>query len=198
MKNLGEIDTNRIEGRLLIAALTILTTTERLVILREDVNGSSMEPDKMLQLVEKVADKIYENVPPVPEGEVEEKDFQKELSALINRHSQENESNTPDFLLAKFMHESLLAANTLVNRREDWYGVKHAPGQSAPRQSTDLTDKNGNEIFAGDPLFLKYESVELKGIARYCTESREWEIYKDEGNHVGISRNRQYIEIVEQ
>jgi len=49
-------------------------------------------------------------------------DFGRELEALINRYSKENGSNTPDFILARFLETVLIAADGLINRRESWYG----------------------------------------------------------------------------
>ena len=44
-------------------------------------------------------------------------DFQKELSSLINCHSQENNSNTPDFVLAEYLIDCLKAFNKATNER---------------------------------------------------------------------------------
>jgi hypothetical protein len=45
-----------------------------------------------------------------------------ELQVLLNRYSAENGSNTPDFILAQFLDDSLLAFDHAVNAREAWYG----------------------------------------------------------------------------
>lgn len=58
-------------------------------------------------------------------------EFERELRGLINRHSVENASNTPDFILACFMAESLTAFNKAVHERARWYGRMDSPGQSA-------------------------------------------------------------------
>jgi hypothetical protein len=58
--------------------------------------------------------------------------FEKELEALINRHSQENASNTPDFILAQYMAACLAAFNTAVQQREAWYHRDARPGWNAP------------------------------------------------------------------
>lgn len=50
--------------------------------------------------------------------------FQKELMSLLNRHSQENESDTPDFILAEYLIGSLKVFNESVNNRQIWYGRK--------------------------------------------------------------------------
>lgn len=54
--------------------------------------------------------------------------FKKELEQLINRHSLENGSDTPDFILAEFLVDCLLAVNKMVNRRDEWYGDKRWSG----------------------------------------------------------------------
>ena len=48
--------------------------------------------------------------------------LENEITALLNRHSAENESDTPDFILAGFLRASLAAFNGAVNAREQWYG----------------------------------------------------------------------------
>lgn len=50
--------------------------------------------------------------------------FEQELRDLINRYSLENESNTPDFILAEFLIKCLEAFNEASNKREEWYGKK--------------------------------------------------------------------------
>jgi hypothetical protein len=53
--------------------------------------------------------------------------FEQELCDLINRRSQENASNTPDFILAQYLSACLLAYNTAVQQRETWYGRDASP-----------------------------------------------------------------------
>lgn len=48
--------------------------------------------------------------------------FRAELEMLINRCSMENGSNTPDFILAKFMSNCLAAFDAAVYERETWFG----------------------------------------------------------------------------
>lgn len=52
------------------------------------------------------------------------KTFYEELSELINKHSVENDSNTPDFMLAKYITNCLKAYNTVIHERDKWYGFK--------------------------------------------------------------------------
>lgn len=50
--------------------------------------------------------------------------FEVELEALLNRYSKENESDTPDYVLAHYIKYSLKAFNQAVNLREEYYGRK--------------------------------------------------------------------------
>ena len=48
--------------------------------------------------------------------------FRIELETLLNRHSMENGSDTPDFILADFLMGCLKAFDSTMERREKWYG----------------------------------------------------------------------------
>lgn len=52
--------------------------------------------------------------------------FVGELTSVLNRHSRENGSGTPDFILAEFLSGCLTEFNGAVNRREAWYGRERA------------------------------------------------------------------------
>jgi len=57
-----------------------------------------------------------------PSEETMMADFQDDLQSLINIHSQENGSDTPDFILAAYLNDCLKAFNVSVQARETWYG----------------------------------------------------------------------------
>lgn len=48
--------------------------------------------------------------------------FEAELMRLLNYHSLEGESDTPDFILATYLAQCLEVFNTTMARREEWYG----------------------------------------------------------------------------
>lgn len=50
--------------------------------------------------------------------------LEKELSALLNKHSVENDSNTPDFVLATYLLNCLKAFGEAIKRRDSWYTSK--------------------------------------------------------------------------
>lgn len=49
-------------------------------------------------------------------------EFRRELEALINKHSQEQHSGTPDFMLASFLCRVLETFGEAVKDRDRWYG----------------------------------------------------------------------------
>ena len=48
--------------------------------------------------------------------------LEAELAVLLNQSSQENVSNTPDFILAAYLRACLAAFHEFVRQREAWYG----------------------------------------------------------------------------
>jgi hypothetical protein len=48
--------------------------------------------------------------------------FEADLETLINHHSLENGSDTPDFILASYLRECLATFNLALTARERWYG----------------------------------------------------------------------------
>lgn len=56
--------------------------------------------------------------------QLKQKEFRKEIEQTINKYSQENESDTPDFILAEYLTDCLKSFDKAVNRREEWYGRK--------------------------------------------------------------------------
>lgn len=59
-------------------------------------------------------------------------EFRKEIEEAINRCSMENASNTPDFVLAKFLCACLEAFDAGARERETWYGRSDRPGSARP------------------------------------------------------------------
>lgn len=61
--------------------------------------------------------------------------FEKELEHLINEHSKENESDTPDFILAEYISDCLKIFGKTTRTRDKWWGFKPwepTPTVSAP------------------------------------------------------------------
>lgn len=47
--------------------------------------------------------------------------FEMDLEKLINKHSLENSSNTPDYILAKYLYNCLDNFNRTIKEREEWH-----------------------------------------------------------------------------
>lgn len=58
-------------------------------------------------------------------------DFRGDLERLLNHHSKERGSDTPDFILANYLTRCLDAFDEATTARTRWYGpnVKEAPAQ---------------------------------------------------------------------
>ena len=54
--------------------------------------------------------------------------FQKEIEAVINKHSMESGSATPDFILAEYLAGCLQTFNATMSKREKWYGRQVGAG----------------------------------------------------------------------
>lgn len=63
-------------------------------------------------------------------GDLTQRDstFRQKLEALINTHSLENTSDTPDYLLADFMIHCLTIFNGTVNARREWHSTENTKG----------------------------------------------------------------------
>lgn len=60
-------------------------------------------------------------------------DFEQELEELINSYSQENVSNTPDFILAAYIKQALDAFNSAIIWRDKWWGIHLDEGNMTMR-----------------------------------------------------------------
>lgn len=72
-------------------------------------------------------------------------DFERELAGLLNKHCQENESDTPDYILARYLNGCLRLFNGAVTARSGWYGRHDTPGSD----QTELTDEEAQAMRDG-------------------------------------------------
>lgn len=62
----------------------------------------------------------------------EQPSFEQEIRETINRHSMENGSNTPDFILSCFLTDALQAFDKAVKQRAQWHGHETELSTSQP------------------------------------------------------------------
>jgi hypothetical protein len=112
--------------------------------------------------------------------------FHDELRQLINRHSQENISNTPDFILAQFMLSSLIAFDTAVLAREKWYG--QATKRKLMLDPVHMKSYSDNPALYVDKFFyeiLKDENGNIVGMVEPVPGTIRFAL-NDAGRHVGF------------
>lgn len=51
----------------------------------------------------------------------------KDIAAVLNKHSVENDSNTPDYILAAYLMDCLQGYADAVRCRDEGYGIKTLP-----------------------------------------------------------------------
>lgn len=95
-------------------------------------------------------------------------DFLKELEDLINRHCMENESNTPDYLLAEYLCGCMKVFATTTAARDKWWGNKNSivdRCESSELTHIDSKSKRMTSIEIKDQLIhtLLAQIVELLG-----------------------------------
>lgn len=56
-------------------------------------------------------------------------ELRQAIENVLNRHSAENGSNTPDYILATYLESCLEAFDHAVSSRDRWYGVSLQPGR---------------------------------------------------------------------
>ncbi len=74
--------------------------------------------------------------------EVMSGNFRIALEILINRHSMEKGSDTPDFILAAYLMGCIKIFDSTVARRENWYGRE--VGKWAESHSESATEGKDN------------------------------------------------------
>ncbi len=55
--------------------------------------------------------------------------FKKDIAYVINKHSMECHSNTPDYVLADFLYRALIAFHKGTNNRTEFYNVEFPLGE---------------------------------------------------------------------
>jgi hypothetical protein len=106
-----------------------LTAEERrdvwMLVLDEAIHTSQQLRQKVVPLVKKTMRKKTTMEKPAP---LDIESLEQALERLLNTYSQENASNTPDFILAQYLLGCLDTWNAAIQRREEWYGREFKAG----------------------------------------------------------------------
>jgi len=121
LPNLSAINTNTIEGRALIAALSLISVTEQF---------KDNQPDDILHTIEKMSEEIFKDAAPLSTPKPEQATtLHEEFRRLINKRSLESEyGNVPDFIIAGFLLNSLQLLKLAMQGRDDYFNFKPFSG----------------------------------------------------------------------
>ena len=111
-------------------------------------------------------------------------DFRKELASLINKHSKENGSNTPDFILVEYLDDCLKAYDKSSEHRERWHTKIPVDQIEADELKFESDELKPELIKLWEDKSIKIESY-LKGFlladysgsrgpAAFCGKSMKW------------------------
>ncbi len=111
-----------------------------------------------------------------PSNEVDANDspslsFLQRLQDLINKHSKESDSDTPDFILAQYLNNCLTSFNSALKQRSNWYSKEtDFDSQSLKEQAWHILDyisQNQNLVPDGRVRLLRqtlgdYNPINIK------------------------------------
>lgn len=135
----------------------------------------------------------------IEEGDIETMDqlddirtydnFSKDVEKSINSNCIENNSNTPDFILADYLRNQLKLVEKIINWRDAWYSINPYPCPGYSEVYTRIG--NSNLSYCGDCKYLSLTEREqnmfnLKKISHRCTLFNSIVLHKDK--HPEIQR----------
>ena len=110
------------------------------------------------------------------------KSFRKELESLINSFSLENNSDTPDFILAEYLSDCLGAFDKAAKRRTEWYGDD---------------DDNDDVTFVSDELAKTAQAADCYG-KHHLADAIDLITNKYAKNHGGLDdwfKNEKWVDV---
>lgn len=120
--------------------------------------------------------------------------FVDDLARVINKHSVEQDSNTPDFILAAFAANAIIAYGNAIKERKRWYAEDNAvPAMGAPLQSQDPEYRDVrdfhtkfNQIVGWEPQFISQRLAQerYKFMLEELTEWWEKGVLKGDLNEI--------------
>ncbi len=100
-----------------------------------------------------------------------ESEFVKKLSALLNEHSKENSSNTPDFILAEFLNKVLMSFDHAVNHRSAYESQRETSKEFLDQRDAILKDLKALEAEV-KYIPAAHTMINLTRSEKYATEQK--------------------------
>jgi hypothetical protein len=107
--------------------------------------------------------------------DVKNESIARDFATAINRHSRENDSNTPDFILAEYLVNALEAYERIHNVNEKWYGKELCIGSGQFVSWETLTDQNHHKTPTEQVLLACITALTNHFDWQHSTP---WEIYE--------------------
>jgi hypothetical protein len=94
--------------------------------------------------------------------------LRRDLAEVLNRHSREAGSNTPDFILARYLIGCLEAFERAVNARDGWYFGNQLPFIPARPADDAPSDRHPNPVsgvvYPSSPNWLRSDTRHLRAV----------------------------------
>lgn len=94
--------------------------------LKNAANSAGFSLSELNKSIEGVLNKNNDSINNIPD-KYGYNGFEKDVKNIINSNCIENYSNTPDFILAEFLTNTLKTVEKLMNNRDKWYGFNPWP-----------------------------------------------------------------------
>lgn len=99
--------------------------------------------------------------------------FQEKVEELINKFSLENDSDTPDFILALYLRMCLQVFNIIIEKREEWYGRKTSAQTHRNAPKNDFPMDKVLELTLDDLTPEKFHSFLIKSKEQWENEKEK-------------------------
>lgn len=98
--------------------------------------------------------------------------FERELTALLNKYSKENASDTPDFILANYLINCLNTYNHTIQVREKWYNREmKIEGHNTDEENFEEVFRFGKELNDANEKAKKGEKFTSADVEKHCNEN---------------------------
>ena len=115
--------------------------------------------------------------------------FGERLEKLINSLGLENASNTPDYLLAKFIDKVFWAVGDLIWERDKWYGVKQEPGKMSTDELLEKLPKKIGNHYENGCYLITDEGDDIQYLNLH-NDGKDWcASYGEEGEFLCMNPN---------
>ena len=89
--------------------------------------------------------------------------FETELTKLLNCHCKDTTTNTPDFILAKYLMDTIQALESLNKHRDTWHGHSTEDSETNPSSLHLCPECHCEPSLVTSPIGYHYECCNVMG-----------------------------------